>query len=101
MEHIIKLQRFQGVDIGFGNNIHPSNGEGCVGKAGINKDYSLSQVIELAHKMEEKPNVIIKGGQNAKWYIKKINPDDIHEAIEKNSWRDVSRCTMYVIEWDE
>lgn len=51
--------------------------------------------------MEQKPNILIKAGPNAKWYIKKYDPRVIEEEIEKQSWRDVSRCTMYIIEWDE
>ena len=48
----------------------------------------------------KKPNVIIKAGKNAKWYIKKIPPNEIDNAIEKQKWRDTSRCIMYIIVWD-
>jgi hypothetical protein len=103
MDHVKKFQKCKGVDVGYGDacNLHPSDGEGRVGKAGINKDLSLVQVIELAYKMEQKPNILIKAGPNAKWYIKKYDPRVIEEEIEKQSWRDVSRYTMYIIEWDE
>ena len=73
MEHISHLQKHKGIDAGIGNEIHPENGEGRVGKSGINKDFTLIQMIELAYKMEQKPNILIKAGRNAKWYIKKID----------------------------
>jgi len=104
MNHIKELKRLDGVDIGYHkSNLHPKNGEGCVGKSGINKDFSLVQVIELAYKMEERPNIIIKAGQNAKWYLKKFYLDDLDSfdrEIKKQSWRDTSRCKMYIIDWE-
>jgi hypothetical protein len=52
--------------------------------------------------MEEKPNIIIKAGTNAKWYIKKFDTNIIEEEILKQrNWRDISKSTMYIIEWDE
>ena len=57
-------------------------------------------VMKLAYKMDEKPNILIKAGPNAKWYMKKVHPSKIDEAIEKQTWRDTSRCTMYIIRWD-
>ena len=103
MEHVKQFQKRQGVDVGYNNsNLHPVNGEGRVGASGINKDYTLVQMIDLAYRMEQKPNILIKAGPKAKWYIKKFDPRVIQEEIEKQqNWRDVSRCTMYIIEWDE
>ena len=104
MEHVKQFQKRQGVSVGYGpsTNLYPANGEGRVGAEGINKEYTLIQMIELAYKMEQKPNILIKAGPNAKWYIKKYDPSVIEEEIEKQlSWRDLSRQTMYVIEWDE
>ncbi len=102
MEHIKQFQKRTGCDVGYhSSNLHPADGQGRVGKEGIDKNLSLVQVIELAYKMEEKPNILIKAGQNAKWYIKKFDPAIIEEEIKKQaSWRDVSRSTMYIIEWD-
>ena len=103
MENIRLLERREGVDAGYhSSNLHPEDKEGCVGKCGINKLYKLEQVIDLAYKMEEKPNIIIKAGKNAKWYLKKFPIDVLEEAIQKEqNWRpnSVRRCTMYVIEW--
>jgi len=53
--------------------------EGCVGKRGIDKNYNLQQILELAHKMEEKPNIIIKAGPKAKWYFKKVPSNNIEK----------------------
>jgi hypothetical protein len=101
MEHFKSIRKQYGVDVGYhSSNIHPSNGEGCVGARGIDKNYSLVQVIELAYKMEEKPNIIIKAGKNAKWYFKKINLDEIEEKINQQRWRNTKNYTMYVIEWE-
>jgi hypothetical protein len=102
MERVKRFEKRTGCDVGYNSsNLHPSNGEGRVGKSGIDKKYTLSQMIELAYKMEEKPNILIKGGPNAKWYIKKMDPSIIEEEIEiQKKWRDVSRCVMYIIEWD-
>jgi hypothetical protein len=50
--------------------------------------------------MDDKPNIIIKAGKNAKWYMKKCPVNKIDEAIEKQKWRDISRFTMYIIDWD-
>lgn len=104
MNHFKNIKMISGVDVGYHKeNLHPKNGDGCVGKSGINKDYTLSQVIELAYKMEEKPNIIIKAGKNAKWYFKKFDLDDadtIEIEIKKQRWRDTSRCKLYIIDWE-
>ena len=101
MEHIMLMQKRKGVDIGYhDSNVHPADGEGCVGKSGIDKLYTLEKVIALAYKMPEKPNIIIKAGPTAKWYLKCFPKDAIEREIEKQKWRDVSRSTMYIIEWD-
>ena len=90
MEYIKKLELQDGVDIGFHDEIH---------KHGHDKTISLEQIVKIAYNMDEKPNIIIKAGKNAKWYLKKCPRDDITNKINKQKWRDTSRCTMYVIEW--
>lgn len=101
MDYIKEIK--QGADVGYGVkcSIHPQNREGCVGKNGIDKNYTIEQVILLARRMEEKPNIIIKAGKNAKWYLKKCAAEDIQMECEKQQeWRpkSVARCTMYIIE---
>ena len=96
------MQKRIGVDVGYhNNNIYPKDCAYRVGKGGIDKSLTLEKIIELAYKMEEKPNIIIKAGPNAKWYLKKFSKDVIENEIEKQKkWRDLTHCTMYIIEWD-
>ena len=101
MEHFKSIEKREGCDV-YGDNIHPIDREGCVGNAGIDKSYTLDMVMKLAYKMYDKPNIIIKAGKNAKWYMKKIPSNKIDEAIEKQKWRDnFHLSTMYIIVWDE
>ena len=87
------------VDVGYhSSNILPINRQGCVGKAGIDKNYSFLQVVELARGCGA--NIIIKAGKNAKWYLKRCEKEKIQESIEKQAWRDTSRYHMYEIEWE-
>ncbi len=101
MEHFKHIEKRCGCDIGYHeSNLHPIDREGCVGAAGIDKSYTLSMVMNLAYKMPDKPNILIKAGKNAKWYMKKFPPDKIDEAIEKQKWRDTTRSTLYIIDWE-
>ena len=99
MEYFKNIERRDGVDIGR-TNLHPSSCNFRVGKCGFNKTLKLNDLIEIAYTMNNpKPNIIIKAGKNAKWYLKYCSSDKIDEQIEKNKWRDCSRCTMYIITW--
>ena len=102
MEHITFLEKRIGADLGYHeSNLRPANDEGCVGKSGLDKSLSLEEILEIAYKMNEKPNVIIKAGPRAKWYLKRCPKDLIDAEIEKQrSWRDISRSTMWIIDWD-
>ena len=51
--------------------------------------------------MENKPNIIIKAGPNAKWYLKRFPINLLEIEINKQKWRDTTRCVMYIIECDE
>jgi hypothetical protein len=88
-------------DLKWGKNLHPADSEGRVGKQGIDANYTLAMVKEIAYRMPEKPNIIIKAGKNAKWYIKKCPNDEIIREIKKmrNSvyGENAQRCTMYVL----
>jgi hypothetical protein len=91
----------ENADLKWGKHLHPEDREGCVGKAGINATYTLDMVKEIAYRMNEKPNIIIKSGKNAKWYIKKCPKDEIIKEIEvmrnSNYYKNLLRCTMYVL----
>ena len=101
MEHVTLMQKRLGVDVGFnGSCHHPANGEGCVGKRGLDKHLSLERILEIAYEMDTKPNIIIKAGPRAKWYLKHFPKDFIERAIEKQKWRDISSATMWIIDWD-
>jgi hypothetical protein len=101
MEHVKKIEQRKGVDVGYnGSNIQPIDREGCVGASGIDKSFTFEMVMELAYKLDNKPNIIIKAGPNAKWYLKRVQKDVIDNEIEKQKWRDTSRSTMFIIDWD-
>jgi hypothetical protein len=102
MEHIKFIEIRKGVDIGYHNsNIDPIDREGCVGVSGINKTFTIEMVLQLAYKIENKPNIIIKSGPNGKWYLKRFQKEVIDQEIEKQKWRDTSRCLMYIVDWNE
>ena len=88
-------------DLKWGKNLHPVDGEGRVGKQGIDANYTLDMVTSIAYRMPEKPNILIKAGENAKWYIKKCPKGEILMEIEKmrNSvyGKNMKRATMYVL----
>ena len=70
MEHITLMEKRIGADLGYHkSNLRPVNDEGCVGKSGLDKNLSLERILEIAYKMNPKPNVIIKAGPRAKWYL--------------------------------
>jgi len=75
MEYIKEIRH--GVDAGYGVQFHPANGEGRKGKHGINQNLTLEEVIRLARSMEEKPNIIIKSGEKAKWYLKRYTMEEL------------------------
>ena len=103
MDHILYFKKRIGVDLGYHeSNLDPIDGEGRVGKSGLDKTLPLQRILEIAFKMKEKPNIIVKAGPRAKWYLKKFDKKLIEKEIEKQkSWRDVSRCTTWIIDWDK
>ena len=75
MESFSRITRRAGVDVGYHESpIHPSDGEGRVGKRGMDKTLTFNQILELAFKtfnnQGNRANIIIKAGKNAKWYLK-------------------------------
>ncbi len=108
MEYVKKFNKRDGCDFGYHqDNLHPESGEGRVGKSGIDKTKTLTEVIKLASTMNNpRPNIIVKAGKNAKWYLKYTLLNELEEKIKKAKWngtRDakLKRCTMYIIEWDQ
>ena len=102
MEHVKFIEIRKGVDLGYHNsNIDPIDREGCVGVSGIDKTFTIEMVLQLAYKIENKPNIIIKSGPNGKWYLKRFQKEVIDQEIEKQKWRDTSRCLMYIVDWNE
>ena len=100
MEYFKNIERRDGVDIGYKKDLHPEDSKWRVGSSGLNKSLKLNDLIEIAYTMNNpKPNIIIKAGKNAKWYLKYCSFDKIDEQTEKNKWRDSSRCNMYIITW--
>ena len=99
MENIKFMEKRLSVDVGYHHsNLDPLNNVGRVGKNGIDKNYTLEQMINLAYGI--KANIIVKAGKNAKWYLKRFDIKNIENEIQKQSWRDTSRCTMWIIHWD-
>jgi hypothetical protein len=73
----------------------------CKGKNGFDKEMSLEDVIEKIAK-PKRANFIVKTGPNAKWYVKKITPEEAHETLKVGK----KYCTVknptakcYVVEW--
>ena len=101
MEHSKNIKIIKGVDVGYNSsNIQPIDREGWVGSRGIDKSFTFEMVMKIAYKIDNKPNIIIKAGPNAKWYLKRFQKDKINEEIEKQKWRDTRRCIMYIIDWE-
>ncbi len=99
MQHVQTIEKRIGWDV-ESPNIEPVNGEGCVGKGGIDKSYTLEMVIDLASKIPEKPNVIVRTGKKSKWYLKKIELNDIDRKRRPASWSNIENYTMYIIKWE-
>jgi len=105
MDHFALIVKRRGCDVGGKNtNMHPVNGEGCVGVDGIDKTFTLERLIDIAYRTPGKPNIIVKAGPNAKWYLKNIPPHLIEEKIQetkRSSWhKDIHNRVMYIIKWE-
>jgi hypothetical protein len=100
MQYIKSIHRRNNCDIGYtNNNLEPLNNIGRVGKSGIDKNLSFEKIIEFAYEINA--NIIVKAGKNAKWYLKKFPINNIEDEIAKQKWRDTSRATIWIIEWDK
>jgi hypothetical protein len=105
MEHFQNIEKRKGCNLKHGNDLHPENKERRIGKFGFDKTSKLNEMLEIAYKMENpRPNIIIKAGKNAKWYLKYCMVNKIEEEITKNKATNEgtggNRCTMYIITWE-
>ena len=104
MEYVKHMVPKEGCDVGWhSSNIHPKDREGCVGKAGIDKSYTIDMVIQLAYRTQPRPNILIKTGPKAKWYMKQIDLTELDAKIQSQKWREdqTKNYIMYVIEWND
>jgi hypothetical protein len=104
MDSVTKLYMYPGADVGYHESvIHPEDGTNDankrVGKRGFDKTLTLDDMINIASRMEDPPNIIVKGGKNAKWYLKRIPKEMIEFEINKQRWRSTDNCTMWAVEW--
>jgi hypothetical protein len=70
----------------------------CIGKGGFDKTLTIEEVIhEIA--IPNGANVIVKGGKNAKWYVKNIPTELLDSSVRsKDKFYDVKKnYTSYVI----
>ena len=73
MEFYKKCEQRVGCDISSSHDIKNYECiDGSKGKAGINKNYTLEQVMFIAYNHIDKPNIITRKGVNSKWYLKKV-----------------------------
>ncbi len=101
MEYVKNIETRVGADAGYhSSNLEPKDREGCVGKYGLDRTLLLNDVLAIAYKMDVKPNIIIKAGPNAKWYLKRFPLNVLDTETEKQSWRDTSKSIMHIIEWN-
>jgi hypothetical protein len=95
MEKAHIIRNWGNADLNKGNT-KPLNNKYCVGKEGIDKNLTFSEVCELA--FEVKANIIVKGGPNAKWYLKKIDKNKIQQGIIKCR-PSIKNQIMWEVEW--
>ncbi len=64
--------------------------------------YTLDQMLEKMWNMPKRPNILVKPSENAKWYVKWIDPTTIEDSIAKQrSFRDLKGYTMWIIELEK
>lgn len=104
MEHIQKIEKKVGVDIGWNSfNMYPEDGEGRKGKQGFDETLTFERMLGIAYRMNPRPNIMIKGGLNAKWYLKYF-PEELieHEIGITTKWKkNIPHNKLYIITWDD
>tara|TARA_A100001015_G_scaffold319684_1_gene443377 strand:- start:704 stop:1003 length:300 start_codon:yes stop_codon:yes gene_type:complete len=99
MEHITSFEKRIGVDIGFVNGDLLSFDKSTSFQDVLNAAYNTC-LLYIGTKRHMRPNIIVKAGKNAKWYIKSCPINEIDTKIKAQSWRDTSRATMWIVKWD-
>ena len=102
-ELVKKLERYEGIDIGWSvsnpEREYMGAHEERRGKNGFNGELDLDQMLAISYTFEPRPNVIVKGGPNSKWYIKLIPINEVHD-FDKQKWRSgLKNALLWIIEW--
>lgn len=106
MDHFQYIEKRKQSNLKHGDDKHPKNSlknvYPRVGVSGYDKNLKLNDLIEISYNYFDnpKPNIIVKAGQNAKWYLKYCNYNDIDHEIDKVSFNNKCKCTMYIIKWE-
>lgn len=96
---------YPGQDVHIRRDIRPLDCRHCPnGNCGINKLYTFEQVIQVMCEfpIEKRPNVAVKAGKKAMWYLKKCPEEEIEveqEKARRSGNANLKRCTMFVITW--
>ena len=104
MNNLKNVRIHHGADVYHRNNkynLHPENGESCVGKYGIDRSLTFEQVLDLCRRHSLKPDTITKAGAKAKWYLKRCAKGYIEGEIKKSRAGSdcVRRYTLYELDW--
>lgn len=75
MKNWINIKKIEKSDLKWSKDLHPENlyknQYPRVGNSRFDKHLNLLNIIDIASKMlNPTPNIIVKAGPNAKWYIK-------------------------------
>ena len=106
MDYFKYIEKRKQSNLKHGDDKHPQNSKQNVypriGVSGYDKNLKLNDLIEIAYNNFDnpKPNIIVKAGPNAKWYLKYCNYNDLDHEIDKVSFNNKCRCTMYIIKWE-
>ena len=99
MEHITFLEKRIGNSLrNKETSLYPVNNKDCVCRSAF---LSIERILKIAYKMDEKPNIIIREGSGCKWHLIRSPKDLIDSSIEKQRrWIDISRSTIWIVNWD-
>jgi len=90
MEHIEFSIKFQECDVSLNDKNQQS----------FDKIYTEEEIKQIMWLKPNKPNILVKPGKNAKWYIKWIDPTTLKDSIIKQKkFRNLKGYVMEYIEW--